>query len=51
MENMKRDGKQWVMFGRGVRGELDDEEGVEMARRLREAVRIVRGEVREMGRL
>ena len=31
--------KSWRMFGRGTREELDDEEGVEMARELREAIK------------
>ena len=31
--------RAWLMFGRGRREELDEEEGAEMARRLREAVR------------
>ncbi|KAK5114888.1 hypothetical protein LTR62_002047 [Meristemomyces frigidus] len=30
--------KSWRMFGRGTREELDDEEGLEMALRLREAL-------------
>ena len=36
--------KSWRMFGRGSREELDDEEGVVIARDLREAVRGVLGE-------
>ena len=31
--------KSWRMFGRGAREELDDEEGVEMAAELREAIK------------
>jgi diadenosine tetraphosphate (Ap4A) HIT family hydrolase len=36
--------KSWRMFGRGAREELDDDEGVEIARELREALRSVLGE-------
>ena len=36
--------KSWRMFGRGSREELDDEEGVEIARQLREGLREVLGE-------
>ncbi|KAK3708909.1 hypothetical protein LTR37_011239 [Vermiconidia calcicola] len=36
--------KSWRMFGRGAREDLDDEEGVEMARCLREALRVELGE-------
>lgn len=31
--------KSWRMFGRGTREELEDDEGEEMARALREALR------------
>lgn len=31
--------KNWRMFGRGVREDLDDDEGAEIARRIREALR------------
>lgn len=31
--------KSWRMFGRGAREELEDDEGVEMAGLLREAMR------------
>ncbi|EME88165.1 uncharacterized protein MYCFIDRAFT_201423 [Pseudocercospora fijiensis CIRAD86] len=31
--------KSWKMFGRGSREDLDDDEGKEMARRLREAIK------------
>ena len=42
--------KSWRMFGRGAREDLDDEEGVEMARELREALRMELGEgVKEEG--
>jgi diadenosine tetraphosphate (Ap4A) HIT family hydrolase len=27
--------KSWTMFGRGLRGDLDDEEGAELAREMR----------------
>ena len=36
--------KSWRMFGRGSREELDDEEGVVIARDLREGMRAVLGE-------
>jgi diadenosine tetraphosphate (Ap4A) HIT family hydrolase len=36
--------KSWRMFGRGSREELDDDEGVEIARELREGLREVLGE-------
>jgi diadenosine tetraphosphate (Ap4A) HIT family hydrolase len=43
--------KSWRMFGRGAREELDDDEGVELARVLRESLRQVLGEeMREGGR-
>lgn len=36
--------KSWKMFGKGTREELDEEEGVELARVLRESLREVLGE-------
>ena len=38
--------KSWTMFGRGQREELDEEEGVGVAREMR---RVLRGEVEKMG--
>ncbi|KAK5168025.1 uncharacterized protein LTR77_006592 [Saxophila tyrrhenica] len=43
--------KSWRMFGRGAREELDDDEGVDLARVLRESLRTVIGEeTREGGK-
>lgn len=42
--------KSWRMFGRGAREELDDDEGVEIARQLREALREVLAEESKEGR-
>lgn len=43
--------KSWRMFGRGAREDLDDEEGAELARVLRESLRECLGEeAREGGR-
>ncbi|KAF2486776.1 HIT-like domain-containing protein [Neohortaea acidophila] len=43
--------RSWKMFGRGAREELDEDEGAELARVLREALREVLGEeMREGGK-
>lgn len=43
--------KSWRMFGRGAREELDEEEGAELAKVLREALRLELGEsMKEGGR-
>lgn len=41
--------KSWRMFGRGAREELDDDEAVELARVLREALRVELGEQTKEG--
>ena len=41
--------KSWRMFGRGTREELDDEEGAELAKMLREALREELGEAKKEG--
>ena len=42
--------KSWRMFGRGTREELDDDEAVDLARKLREAIRKEVGETSKEGR-
>lgn len=43
--------RSWKMFGRGARTDLDDEEGVELAEVLREALRVELGEeMKECGK-
>lgn len=39
--------KEWIMFGRGRRSDLDEEEGAVMAGRLREEVAAARRKIRE----